>query len=191
MRCPTFVMGLGLALCLILLAACATRPTHLAHKPTPDPLPTATASMQLVEKPTPVRPTPTQDVLRCPTWSTTVMVFVDKNEDGRWQKGDERVLPGVTVWGDNVCQSRPKEMRQTTSSDGRAFFAGEIPDCRPHACWSLYIETPEGYRVTTHEHIPAGNSELITWVVGVAPLTPEAKPITATPQPSTTAKRDY
>ena len=84
-------------------------------------------------------------------WSGIGRAWIDANQNGIWDEG-EAPLPGVVFYVDDVRNGDEKVMTAQGGENGAVKLVIELTQC-PSVEYAVYVEVPEGYRLTTPERL--------------------------------------
>lgn len=101
--------------------------------------------------------------------SATVKTWVDKNENEIWDD-NEPPLPDVKCFLEGTYTVGVGEA--VSNLNGKAHLSVMLAGCPKEAVFSVYVELPSGYRLTTQERLPAQSHDEGPFLFGFVPASP-------------------
>lgn len=157
------VLASACCVSLLVIALSARQPQRFAaavSQATEEATATATSP---AEAPTPSPDMPVVSFADC-GWGATAQAFVDKNANGKWDKG-EQPLAGVSFQVDDVLNdfhdvARPDDSGSLTSGkNGTVTMSVWLPGC-PEVKFEVYAVPPPGYMPTTPQRLPVDRLDI-------------------------------
>ena len=99
--------------------------------------------------------------------SATVRTWVDQNENGVWDT-DESPLSAVKCFIDSPYGVGIGEA--VSDQNGEARLSVMLAGCPKGAVFSVYVDPPSGYRLTTQTRLPGRQPVEDPFVFGFAPI---------------------
>lgn len=99
-------------------------------------------------------------------WSTTVKTWVDTNENGAWDN-NELPLADVKCFIEGSYAVGLGEA--VSNQDGKASLSIMLAGCPEEAVFSIYVEPPSGYLLTTQARLLAHKRDEGPFLFGFAP----------------------